>query len=40
MGYVEAAHALEGTPVLLLVRDKALPATIVKLPFIPNRFKR
>jgi aminomethyltransferase len=40
MGYVEADHAEAGTPLLLIVRDKALPATIVKLPFVPNRFKR
>ncbi len=40
MGYVESASAAPGTPVQLIVRDKALPATIVKLPFVPNRFKR
>jgi aminomethyltransferase len=40
MGYVEADHAVVGTPLLLMVRDKALPASIVKLPFVPNRFKR
>lgn len=40
MGYVDAEHAKEGTNVLLLVRDRALPATVVKLPFVPNRFKR
>jgi aminomethyltransferase len=40
MGYVDTEHAEAGTPLLLIVRDKALPATVVKLPFIPNRFKR
>jgi aminomethyltransferase len=40
MGYVETDYAAEGTPLLLLVRDKALPAAVVKLPFVPNRFKR
>ncbi len=40
MGYVEAEYAAEGTPLLLLVRDKALPAAVVKLPFVANRFKR
>ncbi len=40
MGYVETEYATEGTPLLLLVRDKALPATVVKLPFVANRFKR
>jgi aminomethyltransferase len=40
MGYVEAEYAAEATPLLLVVRDKALPATVVKLPFVPNRFKR
>jgi aminomethyltransferase len=40
MGYVEAEYAEAGTPLLLIVRDKALPASVAKLPFIPNRFKR
>jgi aminomethyltransferase len=40
MGYVEADHAAAGTPLLLIVRDKALPATVIKLPFVPNNFKR
>lgn len=40
MGYVEADHAAVGTLLLLVVRDKALPASVVKLPFVPNRFKR
>ena len=40
MGYVEAQSAVPGTPVQLVVRGKPLPAEIVKLPFVPNRFKR
>lgn len=40
MGYVETASAVPGTKVNLLVRGTAMPAEIVKLPFIPNRFKR
>jgi aminomethyltransferase len=40
MGYVETEYAADGTPLLLIVRDKALPASVVKLPFVPNRFKR
>jgi aminomethyltransferase len=40
MGYVETEYANEGTPLLLMVRDKALPAQVIKLPFVPNRFKR
>jgi aminomethyltransferase len=40
MGYVDVASSLIGTDVQLIVRDKALPASIVKLPFVPNRFKR
>jgi aminomethyltransferase len=40
MGYVEIASSIPGTKVQLIVRDKALPAEIIKLPFIPNRFKR
>jgi len=40
MGYVDKAHSTAGTPLFLIVRDKAIPATVTKLPFVPNRFKR
>jgi aminomethyltransferase len=40
MGYVETQSSAPGTPVQLVVRGTAMPATIVKLPFVPNRFKR
>ena len=40
MGYVRADHATIGTAVKLIVRGKPLPAKIVALPFVPNRFYR
>jgi aminomethyltransferase len=40
MGYVETESSAYGTKIQLLVRGQAMPATIVKLPFIPNNFKR
>ena len=40
MGYVEAGFADVGTAVNLIVRGQAMPAQIIKLPFIPNNFKR
>ncbi|CAK0778982.1 aminomethyltransferase [Azospirillaceae bacterium] len=40
MGYVDAAFAAPGTPVLLEVRGKALPAKVVKMPFAPHRYYR
>ncbi len=40
MGYVETQSSVPGTSVNLIVRGKPLPAQIVKLPFVPNRFKR
>ncbi len=40
MGYVDATHAAPGTQLTLIVRDKALPARVVDLPFVPNRFHR
>jgi aminomethyltransferase len=40
MGYVRADHASISTPVKLIVRGKPLPAKIVALPFVPNRFYR
>ena len=40
MGYVPIDHATIGTKLNLIVRGKALPATVVALPFVPNNFKR
>jgi aminomethyltransferase len=40
MGYVNSNYAQAGLPVQLIVRDKVLAGTIVKLPFVPNKFKR
>ena len=40
MGYVETASATDGTAIQLVVREKKLPARVVRLPFVPNRFKR
>ena len=40
MGFVETQSSVPGTKVNLIVRGQAMPAEIVKLPFIPNRFKR
>jgi len=38
MGYVKAAFAQPGTPVNLMVRGKALPGRVVKLPFVEQRY--
>jgi aminomethyltransferase len=40
MGYVEAEFSAADTKVNLIVRGQAMSATIVKLPFVPNNFKR
>ncbi len=40
MGYVETQYSVPGTSIQLIVRGQPLPATVVKLPFVPNRFKR
>lgn len=40
MGYVETAYAALDTKINLMVRGQALTASVVKLPFVPNRFKR
>lgn len=40
MGYVETAHATVGTGVHLVVRGKAMPATVAKLPFVEPGYKR
>jgi aminomethyltransferase len=40
MGYVAADRAEVGTPVNLMVRGKALTATVAPLPFVPHRYAR
>ncbi len=40
MGYVSAEHATAGTSVNLIIRGKARPATIIKLPFVAQNYKR
>jgi aminomethyltransferase len=40
MGYVQAAYAEPGTPVNLIVRGKALSASVVALPFVAHRYAR
>ncbi len=40
MGYVAASHAATGTAVDLMVRGRALPATVADMPFTPHRYRR
>jgi len=40
MGYVGRAAAEDGTALTLTVRGKALPATVVPMPFVPHRYAR
>lgn len=40
MGYVTSDHAAAGTAVSLMVRGKAMPASVVKLPFVTPGYKR
>jgi aminomethyltransferase len=40
MGYVDAAAAITGAPVQLIVRGKPLPARIVPMPFVPHRYPK
>ena len=40
MGYVGAEFAEAGTSVNLIIRGKARPATIIKLPFVAQNYKR
>jgi aminomethyltransferase len=40
MGYVETASAKIDTNINLIVRGKALPAKIAKMPFVPQRYYR
>jgi aminomethyltransferase len=38
MGYVQSAHAAPGTAVNLMVRGKALAASVSPMPFFPHRY--
>ena len=40
MGYVDAAHAAEGSALGLVVRDVPRPAHVAPLPFVPTRYYR
>ena len=40
MGYVDTEHSKPGTPLMALLRGKALPVTVVKTPFVPQRYFR
>lgn len=40
MGYVSRRNAKAGTPVQLIVRGKARPASVVKMPFAPHNYHR
>ena len=38
MAYVDTAHAALGTKLKAIVRGKPVDATVVKMPFVPNRY--
>lgn len=40
MGYVPAAFTAIGTEINLMVRGKAMPATVAAMPFVEQRYKR
>ena len=40
MGYVDAAAAIVGAPVNLIVRGKPLSAHVAKMPFVPHRYAK
>ncbi len=40
LGYVRSDFAAAGTPLDLIVRDRAIPGTVTNLPFIPHHYVR
>jgi aminomethyltransferase len=40
MGYVPPAFATPGTPLQVIVRERAQPAEVVPMPFAPHRYFR
>ncbi len=40
MGYLDSAHEAPGTRLEVLVRGRAVPAEVARLPFVPHRYRR
>jgi aminomethyltransferase len=40
MGYVDPAHAGDGTELSIMVRGTARPGRVAPMPFTPHRYKR
>jgi aminomethyltransferase len=40
MGYVRPGHATPGTPLKVLVRGRAVDATVTPMPFVPHHYVR
>jgi aminomethyltransferase len=40
MGYVDTAYSKAETPVHVQVRGKMVPSKVVKLPFVPSKYKK
>jgi len=40
LGYVGAGHAAASSAVQLSIRDRAHPAKVTGLPFVPHRYRR
>ena len=40
MGLVQSDHAAPGTEVKLAIRDKLVPAEVVRLPFVAHRYHK
>jgi aminomethyltransferase len=40
MGLVETAHTADGTPLLLEMRGRMVPATVVPMPFWQKNYAR
>ena len=40
MGLVQSGHAVPGTPLKLAIRDKLVPAEVVRLPFVAHRYQK
>ena len=40
LAYVDIAHSAVDTELVAMVRNKPLPVTVAKLPFVPHRYCR
>jgi aminomethyltransferase len=40
MGFIQTGHHMPGTDIQIKVRNKLQPGKVVKMPFVPSKYRR